>query len=444
MVNNTSRRDIVDLSSFLQRELVKVILGFIVGGIIGLERQFLMVKEEVGELRPGVRSLGLISLMGTISIIISRMFSIFVFFFSILGVLFITSIWTVMRAYYFQELGITTSIALLISFLVGVTVGMGEIVLGITLSVFVTFILSVKSRVKEIINALEYKEIISALRIGILSLLLFPIIPDIRDPLFNTIHLRTLFFFLVLVLSISFFSYVILKRLGSHQELYSFAVLGAIVNSEAVTTNLVELFTHETEEIDKSIVNSILLINLIMIVRTFFLATVLGWNQPSLLTLFGSILGGMLLFGTILFFIRGVRRKGKEVKRIELKSPLVYETALRFIATFIGVSFLLIVIQRVFREGFVIAGLLGGIISNMAVLFVAISLLQLSALSIHQCVGMITLGTATALLNKLIFAKLGGATKEILSRLTIDILLLEIVGLLIANYLFPFLPIPFF
>ncbi|NIQ06164.1 MAG: MgtC/SapB family protein [Candidatus Korarchaeota archaeon] len=423
------------MDSFLNQNLVKIILGFIVGGIIGLERQFFVVKEQEridDEVRPGVRTFGLLSLTGTISVLIPGGYANPLFIFSMVGVLVILGIWTVARVMQAQELGITTSISLVISFVIGVMIGLGEIILGITLSVFVTFVLSVKERVKDLIIGLEYKEITSALHIGILVLLLFPIIPDVEDPFFEVLNLRSLFFFLVLILSVSFLSYVILKRMGVRQGLPTFAALGALVNSEAVTTNLAKFSKVKKDERNILIANSILLANLIMIMRIILLSLIFAWQDLQFLLDIGSILGAVSLFGIILVSIRYTGGEKKVVEKIELQSPLAYKTALRFVFTFAIVSFTVVTLQQVGDWGYVIAGLIGGFLSNTAVLFSSLSSLQGGVISVNKSIIMITLGTAAAIANKLIYASVGGADRRILSRIAIDVLILVSILLFVS------------
>lgn len=441
----------MNLTPLLEQEvtkvIVKIILGFIVGGIIGLERQFFVVKDskELGtdqneEVRPGVRTFGLLSLLGTTSVVFSQDFGNYLLLFSMIGTLIILGIWTAVRAFYFKELGITTSVALAISFIIGTIIGTGQIVQGITLSVFVTFLLSVKERVEDLIKELEYKEIVSALQIGILFLLLFPIIPDISDPFFGTINIRSLFFYLVLILSISFFSYVTVKRLGMRQGLPTFATLGALVNSESVTTNLAKFSVEGTPERSKLIANSILLANLVMILRILFLALVFVQNASHFLIRLGSILGGVLVIGIALVSVRYMGKEENPIEKIELESPLTYKTAFRFVATFALVSFAVVALQHVGRWGYLLAGLVGGFLSNTAVLFSVISSLGSGTIGIQEGIMMIALGTASAITNKLIYAKAGGADRQILLRCAIDIIVLLIVLLFLTfwtmGYLF--------
>lgn len=429
----------MDPTSLLQQDIVKLLLGFIVGAIIGLEREFLKIKRERGsekqsntEVKPGVRTFGLFSLSGTISMIIADKYTNPLFLFSMSGALAILTVWTIFRAYYFRDLGITTSVALVISFIVGVMIGIGDIVLGITLSVFVTFLLSVKEKVKDFTQALEYKEIASALQIGILFLLLFPIIPNISDPLFHVINLRSLFFFLVIILSVSFLSFITIKRLGLKQGLPTFTTLGALVNSEAVTTNLAKFSDPNMQKRNKLVANSILLANLIMIFRIIVLGIVFAWETPLFYIYLVPILGAVLSVGLILVLVRYRGKVDEQVQKIELENPLAYKTAIKFVISFAAVSFFIVTLEQMKDWGYLLAGVIGGFISNTAVLFSALSSLNSGLLSIRSSVNMVILGTASAIVNKLIYAKVGGAGKQILFRLVIDIIILTSVLLLFA------------
>ncbi|MHA1860039.1 MAG: MgtC/SapB family protein [Candidatus Asgardarchaeia archaeon] len=176
-------------------------IGFLVGALMGLERQ--MVEQSTGKYgdggwRPGVRTFGLISLMGSLSMVIyqsmSGTISLVVPIFSVVSSISVIVSYTVIRLIKASEaMGVTTSVVLALSFLAGILAGIAEITLSVTISAFITFILAVKRSTERLLMNVSYKEGSSALQIGVLLLLILPLVPDMTDPIFHQINLRILF-----------------------------------------------------------------------------------------------------------------------------------------------------------------------------------------------------------------------------------------------------------
>lgn len=416
-------------SALIQSDYFRIIVGFLVGAIIGLERQF--TAEELGERMPGIRTFGLLSLLGTISVMLAKKYGFTEA--PLLGSIFAIALiilFSVFRSiYYVKDIGITTPVALSISFFIGLLVGYGEIVLSLTLSIFVTFILAIKKTVTNLLKSLEYEEIKSALNIGILSLLLLPLIPDYVDPIFGIINIRIFFTFLILVLFLSFLAYMTLKNLGPTQGLITFSFIGAIINSEAVTANLVKIsktrFLNK-EESYSTIANGVLLANTTMILRTLFLAGILLWNQPALIMLLAITLTPSIIAGlTKTLYIFKRRNSERIIQLIELKSPLSYGTALRFSAIFALISFATIGLERLIPNiGLYLGSFLGGMISNVAVVLSVASLYLAGKISISQALYSIIFGTVAAVSNKIIYAAAEGADNSLIIRIILDIILL--------------------
>jgi len=165
--------------------IVKTLLGFVVGALIGLERQKKMDNERM----VGVRSFGLHSLLGTLaaysSVIIGNQ-SILIYAIAI-SVILISS-----QVYYklFRTMGkgMTTPIVFAISFVLGVLVGLddppsGEIVgtlgiLAMTVAFGVFLVLWFKDELAHAVEVISRDEMISAVELGVIILFLWPLVPE--------------------------------------------------------------------------------------------------------------------------------------------------------------------------------------------------------------------------------------------------------------------------
>lgn len=439
------------LESILATDQVKLIIGFLVGAIIGLERQLSAIRkekeeieniEEEKELKPGVRTFGLISLYGAMTTIFANRFSSReIFYFSIASILVIIGIYTVMK-YQIQDYGLTTPVALAVAFVLGSFVGVGEITLAITLSVLVTFILTSKRYVVRFLRGLEFKEIRSALEIGILFFLFFPIIPDANDPFFNAINLRTLYLFMVVVLTLSFIAYILVKNMSPVKGLLSFSALGAVFSSEGVTVNLVRLYNEKPEKRIEVVTRlGIITANTVMVIRTLVLTSLLLIPYPSMIIelsfyILPSVMMGLLLVGYRYYGKLDIIEEGR---RPHIENPLSYKTASKFVAAFIAISFIVILLRRIGSTlGFLFGSFIGGFVSNLAVSLSIASLVLSGKITVGEAETAIILGTLAAILNKIIYVRVESKKRGILVGSLLDIILLAIplgISLVIINFL---------
>lgn len=434
--------------NILYMEQVKIIIGFLVGAIIGLERQLSVIKKTCGdsckeendekEIKPGVRTFGLTSLYGTITLIFVQQYSLPEFlYFSMISIIVIVAIYTALK-YYVGDFGITTPIALTLSYILGVLVGVGEISLSITLSVLITFILASKNYVKGVLEAIEFKEIRSALEIGILFFLLFPIVPNTLDPLFHSINLRTFYLFLVMVLSLSFIAYIAVKKLSPLRGTLTFSTFGALFSSEGVTISLMRIYKEERrEEVRRLSRLGVLEANLVMIIRTIaFTALLIVQYVPAIIDLTIYMLPSILI-GTALTANRYLQEKKVEIGKIDIENPLSYTTATKFVLVFISITFLVVFFEKIFSYYGVLAGsFIGGFVSNLAISLSVASLLTTGEIDMKLAEISILLGTLSAVLNKVIYVAAEVKRDKILKEVFIDILALIMPFIIIITYLF--------
>ncbi|MCD6490679.1 MAG: MgtC/SapB family protein [Candidatus Njordarchaeia archaeon] len=446
----------MDILNASLQEPIQLILGFVVGAIIGLERQFYEVVEKEsetsGEAKPGVRSFGLLSILGTISIIEGKRFGLeFLFYLTFVAVIIIIGIYTFARQRK-GDIGITTSISMVLSFFSGALVGLGEITIAIALSVFTTSILASKGFVLEILKSLEYREIRSALEIGLFVFLLLPIVPDVSDPLLNAINLRTLYIFAVTVLFLSFFAYVIVRRLGAKQGMMTFSALGSIINSEAVAMNLMRFYGKTREklvddgensrllELVASISNGVLVANSVMLLRTIFLITIFGYNSLELIFRIFICLVIPAGIGILYAYLATPKNNLQPGIKVSMTSPLSYGTAIKYVLALTLITYFTVIFYRLFSDaGFLISSIAGGFVSNTAIVLSALSLYVNGEVSIFQTELAIIGGSISAVINKIFYTKISGADKTIFSKVIKDCLVtvfLILLGFLISQFIY--------
>lgn len=216
--------------AFTDGLLVKSLFALAIGTLIGLERE--RFKKVAG-----IRTFMLTSLFGVLSAYLARTFSGFVL---VAGAAFAASILT---AYWFRakrsgQTGLTTVLALGVCFLLGLLTESGEFFVAASIAVLMTLVLASKKNLRSFAKTLTYQELMDALKFLIATVVVLPILPDTPlDPwgVFNPFEMWLL---AVLVLSLSFVSYIAMKVFGPEKGTASVGLLGGMMSSTAVTSTM--------------------------------------------------------------------------------------------------------------------------------------------------------------------------------------------------------------
>ncbi|MGQ4832941.1 MAG: MgtC/SapB family protein [Candidatus Asgardarchaeia archaeon] len=418
---------------FLSKEVaIKILVGFAVGAIIGLERQ--KWKEE----QPlGLRSFGLISLFGTIDVIIyTQLHEIAIFYFAIGFVMFLVGMYTIYRFWKTAEYGLTTSISFTIAFFLGVLVGLDNglnnaLPLAVTVSIFTTFVLSMKGEFTKFIRELTPEELTSALELGILLMLIYPLIPSgVTDPIFHTIDLQTFYFLMIVLLLIMFGNYVLIKKFA-YEGIILFSILGGLVNSEATIVSLGRYYDEIKDEFKGYVRIGILLANVSMLGRNIFVAAILDPTPEKIVVRFILIpLGIFMIVGIVVALITftAIKVDSKGFKAPEIETPFSLFTAAKFVIIFASVTFLSVLLEAVFSVyGIYAAGIIGGFANAGAVTLASVTLFAVGKVSAQDAAISIVLANLSAVANKIIYAKLSKIEHRIIRKIEIDALVFMVI-----------------
>ena len=429
--------------------LVKIVVSFLAGALIGLEREKAKrtISKEESEYGtpPGVRSFGFIALLGSLTITIPVFASKTIGDFgqiiaisislgmSILSIL-VVGIYSYYRLVILREPGITTLVALALAYAIGVGIGLGLFLESIAASVLITFMLAVKLRIEEAVRILTYEELLSALEIGIIVFLLGPFLAvDITDPWLHVINLRVLYGFFVIILILSYIGYILVKALGPRALTY-FAFFGGLVHSEATVISITRLglkIKREDDIIKGSIaaITAMVLRNLFLILGLTVLVAppeILG--MELLLTVTGFLL--TILVGVFILTFRKMS-KGERLEALQtgltIEKPVSYSIALKALLVFIVVLLATTIASNIAGEtGVLISSIAGGLVSAEATIFTASTLQITGRISSQIALASAILATSSAVLNKLIYMRVAGASGSLLRKLVLSIISMTI------------------
>jgi uncharacterized membrane protein (DUF4010 family) len=405
-------------------EFIKMlVISSLVGGLIGVERE---MKEKVVV---GMRTFMLTSMFGALSAwIATTSEEIHFLTVAFLGTIFIAVLVTVIKNMSLWDIGITTSVAFLVTFILGVMVGFGMYFEGVAGAIMVTAVLVSKAYSTAFSETLTHKEIRNALEFGIIAFILFPIVPNAPIDPYGLINPRTLILIVILVASIGFAGFLAIRRVGMEEGLPLVGALGGLINSEAATSAIANK-VKTAEGLMSTFKVTIVLTNSVMLVRNLIIAGVLS------LTVFRIMFVPQMLMAAFgLIYARFVKFE-KEEKKIEtpVESPFAIMPAIRF-AVFFTIISLMVTYLKDFGVGSVyLAAFIGGIVTSAGVTASFASLASTGAIDPRVGAYGCVISAMGSSIGKVLIARISGTNalaREVLKPQVIVILigLLALLG----------------
>lgn len=326
----------------------KLAVSLGVGLFAGFEREW--SRKEVG-----VRTFALTALLGTLSSLISVPFSIAALVMIGLIIALANSRALLLR----QALEITTSVSLIIDFVLGVLIGQGHLFTPVAAALLLTLILSLKSERISFAWGLRPEEIRSAVLLGLISFVIYPLLPNrFIDP-WKLINPRESWITVVVIAAIGFVNYVLLRLYGNRGLIYT-AVLGGLVNSTATIAELASWLRDPSQETYRTgtFFNFVTLIA--MFVRNLALLAIFA--PPAVRVAVLPIIAMSCCAAMFVWWSRSFQRPTGE---LTLSSPVSVRKLVSFGALFLIIEVVGAIGKRYFgHSGVVIVSLLGGLVSS--------------------------------------------------------------------------------
>ena len=302
-------------------------IALAIGLLIGLERGW-RARERVEGMRvAGLRTYGMISLLGGLSGILAQHVDAFLMGFVFLG---LTSV--LLLAYSksldkFEDFSITSIIASLITFILGALTAFGHITLASASAVVITALLGFKPLLHGWLKKLEQEELNATLKLLLISVVILPILPDQGYgpwAAFNPYHI---WWMVVLIAGISYLGYFAIRIAGNQHGPVLTGALGGLVSSTAVTLNLSKLSAQQPD-MENVLAAGILTACATMFARTLLLTSVIN---PALFRVLLPALLVMSLFTYFVAFLLWRNRRGfRTIEEVKLENPFQLGMALKF------------------------------------------------------------------------------------------------------------------
>ena len=395
------------------QSFARLVLALGVGLFVGLEREW-RGKEA------GLRTFGLVSLLGAIGGMLGPSYALVAF--ALIGILIVFLNIQGMKMQQGTEL--TTSASLLVMALSGVLCGLGHTVTPVAVAVVTAGILSSKERLSDFGHKLTAEELRSAILLGILAFAIYPMLPEAPVDPWGLVAPRAAWITVILIAAIGFVNYIMWKIFGTKGIEFA-GFLGGLVNSTVTATELSTRVEPDSVSFAQVAFRGLVLSIAAMAVRN---AVILGVVKPSALALAGASLGLMLIASlAIAFLSRRPPAADEEEKPLTLKSPFSLKSALKFGVIFVALQVAGALAQTFLgRFGFYVVSFVGGLVSSASAVAAAAMLASHGQISpVMAGNGATVASLASAAVNfalvarvsrsKLLVRKIGIATVQIVS-----------------------------
>ena len=250
------------------------------GLLIGLERGWESRERAEGRRIAGLRTYGLIGLLGGVFALLGERLGAAILGFGFLGLAVL-----LVAAYYRRfrlsgDLGITSMVAALLTFGFGALAVMDHLFLATAAAVVTALLLDLKPQLHAWLRKLTPQELNASFELLLISVVLLPILPNQGYGPWQALNPYAIWWMVVLITGIGFIGYFAMKIGGARHGALLTGITGGLVSSTAVTLTL-SRFAREQPGHRAAMASGILAACGTMFPRILLLASVIN---PALFT----------------------------------------------------------------------------------------------------------------------------------------------------------------
>ncbi|GAB6389630.1 MgtC/SapB family protein [Stutzerimonas marianensis] len=328
-----------------------------VGLLIGTERSW-SSRDNRDEELAGIRTFGLTGLFGGLAALMAGEYGVAAWIALFLALALLVVAGYVVESRYSADHGMTTEVALLLTFLLGSLALAESRLLAASVAIVVALLLNLKARLHSALNRLSEAELGGALKLLFISVVLLPALPDQGFGPWQAFNPYTTWWMVVLIAGIGFAAYVAIRLFGTRHGLLVTALLGGIVSSTAMTITLARL---DAKKLRPALAAGLLATSALMFPRVLLEVGVV--NRGLLPALLAPMLTAGLIYaaGALFYYLRAAQRPENPAEP-PLKNPFELGPALRFAGLLVVILFLVEAGQRLLGDtGVYLVSLLSGL-----------------------------------------------------------------------------------
>lgn len=299
-----------------------------IGLSIGVERGWKEREALEGERVAGIRTYGLIGLLGGGLAVLAGQFGALILGLSFIGMtITLTAAYVVNFARDDDGASITSLVAALLTFVFGALAGMGEVAVAAAFAVVTTLLLSYKPLLHRWVRALEAKELRAGIKLLLISVVLLPILPNQGFGPWQALNPYEIWWMVVLIAAISFVGYFAIKIAGARRGTVFSGLFGGLASSTALTLHFSRM-SRSDAALASMLAMGILLACGTMFPRMVLVAIVVNPELFKLLLVPAAAMALLTYLPALVYWRAQSYKKTHAVSPLE--NPLELKTALSF------------------------------------------------------------------------------------------------------------------
>ncbi len=212
-----------------------------IGLMVGIERGWKRREEQEGQRTAGFRTFGLLGMLGGLAGLIGIDGGLVPVALMFVGVAGFLSVMYALDARRRDDLGATTEVAALTTFVLAALAGLGHLAIASAAAVVMVVLLGAKSLLHDWLAKLSRPELVAAAKLLVISVVLLPLLPNQGYGPWQSLNPYVIWWMVVLVAGISFVGYFGVRLAGARAGIAFTAIFGGLASSTAVTLHLSRL-----------------------------------------------------------------------------------------------------------------------------------------------------------------------------------------------------------
>ncbi len=252
----------------------RLLLALGVGLLIGFERGWQAREAQAGARMAGIRTFTLIGFLGGLAGLLGELLGEIVLAVIFAGVGLLVIAVYVMNRREGGDKGITTDVAALVAFALGVIAVRGDMVVAAAGAVVTAAFLDIKTPLHDFLQRVRQIELDAVIKLLLISVVLLPVLPDKGYGPGGIWNPYVLWWMVVLVSGISLAGYIAIRLAGAQRGALAMGLLGGLASSTAVTVSSARM-TRSSPELAPHFAAAIAGASGMMAFRTLAIALVL-------------------------------------------------------------------------------------------------------------------------------------------------------------------------
>lgn len=381
--------------------LARMGVALAIGALIGLERER---HREARTVLAGIRTYPLVALAGTLFAHMGTFLHAPAYIgigAAVFGIFAVVLYWV---RHTLGLHGLTSPIALFVTYTAGALIGLGFILEGVIAGVATAVLLFTKTRLHRLAEVMTEEEMAGALQFIIVAFILFPLIANEPIDPWGVLNPNRVLLIVIFVSSISFVSFLAMRMIGPQRGLAVSGLLGGLVNSEATTGSLAGI-AKDRKDLEANAIEGIQLTNATMLLRNLIIAAFVDPTLHFAAAVAVPLIGMFIVQTGFALYHRPPT--GGETEAIRLGNPFAIRPALKFALVFLVLQAVAIGLREIpgTGEAGVIITAVGGLVSSAAVVASVGILVADGQLSLPLAALTAVLAVVISTLNKLLLTR---------------------------------------